>query len=111
MTPPLPAKSQNSQKRESRCRTLDWGACFRVDGEIPGDGPLLTDDGFGGLIELGGHVENVKLDLARLAQILGEADEGVDFEVCEMEVDVDRVETDDEIGEDVFGLCVCDVGQ
>jgi hypothetical protein len=82
-----------------------------VDGEVAGDGPLLADDGFGSLIELGGHVEEVDLDLARGRLGGSEDDERVDLEVGVVEIDVDRVQSDDEIDDVLLLLRRVDFGE
>lgn len=59
------------------------------------------------LVELGGHIEVADLRLLPIDTI---EDEGVDLEVSEVEVDVDAVETGEEVQEGVLLLCR-DVGQ
>ena len=55
-----------------------------VEGGVARDGPLGPADGVGGLVEFGGHVEVV--DGGRAVGGGVEADEGVDFEIGEVEV-------------------------
>ena len=68
-----------------------------VDREITGNCPLGSAYGFGGLIEFGGHIEIVDGGGSTIDTI--ETDQGVDLEVREVEVDVDRVETGEEVDE------------
>ena len=91
-----------------------WGATVSLDlstssggtslicTKVTSDSPLLSNDGLSSLIELGSHVEVVNFGLSSLGLSTAENNEGVDLKVCEMKVDVYRVETDDEIQEDIL---------
>ena len=71
--------------------------CTIVDREIAGNCPLWSAYGLGGLIEFGGHIKIV--DGRRSTVDTIETDQGVDLEVSEVEVDVDGVETNEEVHE------------
>ena len=80
--------------------SLNRRGCRGRCGDVASDSPLGAAEEVCGLVELGGHVEVV--DLGGLAIGGIEADEGVDLEVGEVKVNVDRVETDKEVAEDVL---------
>jgi hypothetical protein len=66
-----------------------------VDSEITCDRPFGSADRVGGLIKLGCHVKVVDRGLTAVDTV--ETDERVDLEIGKVEVDVDRVETNEEI--------------
>lgn len=68
-------------------------------GRAAGNGPLGTTLEFGRLVQLGGQVKEVHFGGGTLG--VGDDDQGVDFEVGELRVHVDGVETGDEVNEDV----------
>lgn len=68
-------------------------------GRAAGDGPFGTALEFSRLVDLGGKVEEMDLGGGGLG--VGDDHERVDFEVGELAVDVDGVETGDEIDEDI----------
>ncbi len=63
------------------------------------NGPLDTTLEVGRLVELGSEIEEV--DFSRGLVSVGDDDQGVDLEVCELAVDVDGVKTHDEVNEDI----------
>jgi hypothetical protein len=73
-----------------------------VDGEITSDRPLGAADALGSLVELGRHIEVV--DRRGLAVLAIEADQRVDLEVRKVEVDIDRVETSEEVDQGLLFL-------
>lgn len=64
-----------------------------------GNGPLDTALELGGLVDLGGKIEEVDISGGDVG--VGNDDEGVDLEVGELAVDVDGVEAGDEVNEDI----------
>lgn len=64
-----------------------------------GNGPLDTALELGGLVNLGGKIEEV--DIGRGDLLVGDDNERVDLEVGELAVDVDGVQAGDEVNEDV----------
>ena len=68
-----------------------------VDREVSGNCPFGSTYGLGGLIELGCHIEIVDCGGSTVDTI--ETDQGVDFKVGEVEVDVDGVKAGEEIYE------------
>lgn len=64
-----------------------------------GNSPLDTALKVGSLVKLGSEIEEV--DFGRGLVGVGDDNEGVDLEVCELAVDVDRVEAHDEVDEDI----------
>jgi hypothetical protein len=64
-----------------------------------GNGPLDTALELGGLVNLGGKIEEV--DIGRGDLLVGDDDERVDLEVSELAVDVDSVQAGDEVNENV----------
>lgn len=74
-----------------------------VHRQVTSDGPLGSTNRLRRLIELRRHVQIMNRRLAPILRI--EADQGVDLEVCKVEVDVDRVEADEEVNEGVFLFC------
>jgi hypothetical protein len=64
-----------------------------------GNGPLDTALKLGGLVNLGGKIEEV--DIGRCDLLVRDDDERVDLEVGELAVDVDGVQAGDEVNEDV----------
>ena len=75
-------------------RRLRTGLVHR---QVARDRPLGTAERLCGLVQLRRHVEVVDRRLAAIDAI--EADKRVDFEVCEVEVNVDGVEADEEVDE------------
>ena len=73
-----------------------------VDREITGNCPLGSAYRFCSLIEFGGHVEVMDGGGSTIDTV--ETNQGVDLEVREVEVDVDGVETDEEVDEDFLLL-------
>lgn len=73
------------------------GRAGLVDGHVSRDRPLGPADRVGSLVELGRHIEVVDRGLAAIDGI--EADQGVDLEISEMEVDIDGVKADEEVHE------------
>ena len=73
------------------------GRAGLVDGHVSRDSPLRPADRVSSLVELGRHIEVVDRGLAAIDGI--EADQGVDLEVSEMEVDIDGVKADEEVHE------------
>ena len=66
-----------------------------VDGQVTSNSPLRAAEGLSSLIQLRGHVEVVD---SRLAAILAvKADQGVDLQVSEVQVDVNGVEAREEV--------------
>jgi len=82
--------------------------CGIVNTQIASNGPLGAADAFGGLIKFGSHIEVADLRLATVDGI--ENHERVDLEIGEVEIDVNAVETDEEIDEGLL-LFGGDVGQ
>ena len=68
-------------------------------GRAASNGPLGAALEIGGLIQLGGQIEEV--DIGRSGIRVGDDDQGIDFEVGELAVDVDSVEAGDEVNEDI----------
>ena len=66
-----------------------------VDSEIACDRPLGAADRVSSLVELGRHVKVVNRGLTAVDTV--ETNERVDLEVCKVEVDIDRVETNEEV--------------
>jgi hypothetical protein len=64
-----------------------------------GNGPLDTTLELGGLVNLGGKIEEV--DIGRGDLLVGDDDERVDLEVGELAVNVDGVQAGDEVNENV----------
>jgi hypothetical protein len=64
-----------------------------------GNGPLDTALELGGLVNLGGKIEEV--DIGRGDLLVGDDNERVDLEVGELAVDVDGVQAGDEVNENV----------
>lgn len=92
---------------------LHWGTSVDVDLAIllqrrrnaqgsrrASNGPFGAALKLSSLVEFGGQVEEV--DISGGSVSVGDDDEGVDFEVCELAVDVDGVETGDEVHQDVM---------
>ena len=95
-----------------RCGELHGRASVNVDlavlggaggnaegGRRAGNGPLDTALELGGLVNLGGKIEEV--DIGRGDILVGNDDERVDLEVSELAVDVDGVKTRNEVNKDV----------
>ena len=68
-------------------------------GRRAGNGPLDTALKLGGLVNLGGKIEEV--DVGGGDVLVGNDDERVDLEVSELTVDVDGVKTGNEVNKDV----------
>lgn len=66
-----------------------------VDCEVTCNRPFGSADRIGGLVELGRHVEVVNRGLTAVDTV--KTDERVDLEVGKVEVDIDGVETNEEI--------------
>lgn len=68
-----------------------------IDREVTGNCPLGSAYGLGCLVEFGGHIEIVDGRGSAVDTI--KADKGVDFEVSKVEVDVNGVESNQEVDE------------
>lgn len=112
---PLSIVVRRALARPSKCRvsTNDpaggfcTGSNSRSDRHVARNSPLRSADALRGLIELCRHVKELHDRLTAVDSI--EADERVDFEVCEVEIGVDSVETGDEIDERLLLLPVSHV--
>jgi hypothetical protein len=84
--------------------------CFvqLIHAQIPGNGPLGSADALSGLIEFGSHIEVADLGFSAIDGI--EDNEGVDLEICKVQIDVNTVETDEEVNESLL-LLGRDVGK
>ena len=73
-----------------------------VDGEITSNSPLGSAYGLSGLVEFGGHIEIVDGWWSTVDTV--KAYQGINLEIREMEVNVNRVEADEEVDEDFLFL-------
>ena len=69
-----------------------------VDGEVTSDCPLGSAYGLSSLVKFGSHVEVMDGWGSTVDTI--KADQGVNLEVGEVEIDINRVETNEEVDED-----------
>ena len=76
------------------------GRARLVDSEITCNRPFGSADRVGGLIKFGCHVKVVDRGLTAVDTV--ETDERVDLEVGEVEIDIDGVETNEEIDKGVL---------
>ena len=71
-----------------------------VDSEVACNCPLWTADAFGGLIELGCHIEIEYLGFASVNPV--ENNQQIDFQISKVKVDIDAVEANKEVCERLF---------